>query len=72
MAAMAAPFLRASRKKGHACILVVSVLLPQIMIKSESTEDSMSVVGTLPMLAENPASAAAPQMVLNSLDAPSL
>jgi hypothetical protein len=64
--------LRAFRKKGHACILVERVLVPQRMIRSESTADSISVVGMPPMLAENPASATAPQMVLRSREAPSL
>jgi hypothetical protein len=57
-------------KKGHACMLVERILDPQSRIKSESTVDSMSVVGILPMVAENPASAAALQMVRFSWEAP--
>ena len=53
-------------------MFVDRVLLPQMRIRSDFIDVSMSVVGMLPMLAANPASAAALHMVRRSLEAPSL
>lgn len=60
------------RKKDHAWILVVRVLLPHMIMKSEFTQDWISVLGPDPRVVLKPSVAAGPQMVKRSLEAPSL